>query len=92
LERAQRRDLAGAVQVASLEEKQGMPMRSNAVVLQRFNQLPEIEEIEVAPPKRDEVMVRVVNAGVCRSEVPAIHGKRSIPLPIVLGHEGGRSS
>ncbi len=63
-------------------------MRSRAVVLRRFNQLPEIEEIEVAPPKRDEVMVRVVNAGVCRSEVPAIYGKRAIPLPIVLGHEG----
>jgi len=60
-------------------------MRSNAVVLQRFNQLP---EIEVAPPKRDEVMIRVVNAGVCRSEAPAIHGKRSVPLPIVLGHGG----
>lgn len=62
-----------------------MPMRSSAVVLQRFTYLP---EIEVAPLKRDEVIVRVVNAGVCRSEAPAIHGKKSIPLPIVPGHEG----
>ncbi len=63
-------------------------MRSKAVVLRQFNQVPEAEEIEVAPPGREEVMVRVVNAGVCRSDVPAIYGKRSIPLPIVLGHEG----
>jgi len=63
-------------------------MRSKAVMLREFNKLPSIEEIDVAAPRRGEVMVRVVNAGVCRSEVPAIHGKRSIPLPIVLGHEG----
>lgn len=63
-------------------------MRSKAVVLREFNQPLKIEEIDVAPPKRGEVMVRVVHAGVCRSEVPAIHGKRAIPLPIVLGHEG----
>jgi Zn-dependent alcohol dehydrogenase len=60
-------------------------MRSNAVVLQRFTHLP---EIEVAALNRVAAMVRVVNAGVCRSEAPAIHCKRSIPLPIVPGHEG----
>jgi S-(hydroxymethyl)glutathione dehydrogenase/alcohol dehydrogenase len=65
-----------------------MAMRSKAVVLHQFNQPLMVEEIEVDLPKRNEVMVRVVNAGVCRSEVPAIQGKRSIPLPIVLGHEG----
>jgi S-(hydroxymethyl)glutathione dehydrogenase/alcohol dehydrogenase len=63
-------------------------MRSRAVVLRQFDQPPRIEEIEVAPPARGEVLVRIVNAGVCRSELPVIHGQRSIPLPIVLGHEG----
>jgi S-(hydroxymethyl)glutathione dehydrogenase / alcohol dehydrogenase len=63
-------------------------MRSKAVILREFNKSLSIEEIEVAPPRRNEVMVRVVNAGVCRSELPAIRGQRSIPLPIVLGHEG----
>jgi len=62
-----------------------MPRRSSAVVLQRFTYLP---EIEVAPLKRDEVMVRVVNAGVCWSEAPVVHGKRSIPLPIVPVYGG----
>jgi S-(hydroxymethyl)glutathione dehydrogenase/alcohol dehydrogenase len=65
-----------------------MGMRSRAVVLRRFDDVPEVEEIEVAPPGRGEVLVRVVNAGVCRSELPAIRGKRALPLPIVLGHEG----
>ena len=63
-------------------------MHSKAILLQRFNEVPDAVEIDVAPPKKDEVMVRVVNAGVCRSEMPAIQGKRPIPLPIVLGHEG----
>ena len=34
-------------------------------------------------------MVRIVNAGVCRSELQAIKGKMPLlPRPIVLGHEG----
>jgi len=64
-------------------------MRSKAVLLREFNQPLSIEEIAVAPPRHGEVMVRVVNAGVCRSELQAIKGKMPLlPRPIVLGHEG----
>src|SRR5512133_3559431 len=63
-------------------------MRSKAAVLYECNQLIQIEEIEVAPPKAHEVLIRVVNAGVCHSELGVIRGTRPAPLPVVLGHEG----
>jgi len=51
-----------------------------------------VEEIEVDPPKRDEVRVRVVASGVCGSDVHVAGGRVSphLPtkLPMVLGHEG----
>jgi S-(hydroxymethyl)glutathione dehydrogenase/alcohol dehydrogenase len=36
----------------------------------------------------DEVRVRIVNAGVCHSDVSVIDGTIPFPTPVVLGHEG----
>ncbi len=47
-----------------------------------------VEEIEVAPPKEGEVLVRMVAAGVCHSDYHAIAGDMPVPAPIILGHEG----
>ncbi|KAG9468384.1 hypothetical protein GDO78_022859 [Eleutherodactylus coqui] len=47
-----------------------------------------IEEIEVAPPKAHEVRIKIVSAGICRSDDHVIHGDlSSIKFPIILGHE-----
>jgi Zn-dependent alcohol dehydrogenase len=46
------------------------------------------DEIDLAPPGRDEVLVRILATGICRSDLSYIEGKWPIPLPIVLGHEG----
>lgn len=46
-----------------------------------------IEEIEVAPPREDEVLVRMVGVGVCHTDIVCRDGF-PVPLPIVLGHEG----
>ncbi|HEV7874051.1 MAG TPA: zinc-dependent alcohol dehydrogenase family protein [Enterovirga sp.] len=46
-----------------------------------------IEEVDVAPPGRDEVLVRIAAAGLCHSDLSAINGDRPRPTPIALGHE-----
>lgn len=46
-----------------------------------------IEELDLAPPARDEVLVRVRAAGLCHSDLSVIDGNRLRPVPMVLGHE-----
>ena len=47
-----------------------------------------VEQLELEGPRRDEVLVRVLASGICRSDLSYIDGKWPIPTPIVLGHEG----
>lgn len=46
-----------------------------------------IEELELAPPGDGEVLVRVVAAGLCHSDLSVINGDRPRPVPMALGHE-----
>ena len=46
-----------------------------------------IEEIELAPPGRDELLVRIKAAGLCHSDLSVINGDRPRPMPMALGHE-----
>lgn len=46
-----------------------------------------IEELDLAPPGRDEVLVRIVAAGLCHSDLSVINGDRPRPMPMALGHE-----
>ena len=46
-----------------------------------------IEELDLAAPGRDEVLVRVRAAGLCHSDLSVIDGNRLRPVPMVLGHE-----
>lgn len=46
-----------------------------------------IETVELAPPRSGEVVVRVVAAGLCHSDLSVIDGSRPRPMPMVLGHE-----
>ena len=47
-----------------------------------------MDEVELAAPRRDEVLVRVLASGICRSDLSYMDGKWPIPCPVVLGHEG----
>lgn len=44
--------------------------------------------LDLAPPQQGEVLVRVVAAGLCHSDLSVINGDRPRPAPMVLGHEG----
>lgn len=46
-----------------------------------------IEELDLALPGRDEVLVRIRAAGLCHSDLSVIDGNRLRPVPMVLGHE-----
>ena len=63
-------------------------MKISAAVLYELGGRLEIEELELEPPKEDEVLVKVAAAGVCHSDLSVIDGVIPWPLPSVLGHEG----
>jgi len=46
------------------------------------------DDVEVRGPEPHEVRVRIVNAGLCHSDVSVIDGTIPFPTPVVLGHEG----
>lgn len=50
----------------------------------------QIEEIQVAPPKAGEVLVRLVATGVCHTDAYTLSGDDPEGIfPSILGHEGG---
>lgn len=46
-----------------------------------------IRELELDPPKRGEILVRIKAAGLCHSDLSVINGDRPRPTPMALGHE-----
>ncbi len=46
-----------------------------------------VETLELLPPRGGEVLVRVVTAGLCHSDLSHIDGTLRKPFPLVLGHE-----
>jgi S-(hydroxymethyl)glutathione dehydrogenase / alcohol dehydrogenase len=64
-------------------------MRVRAAVLHEPRRPLVVEEVELAPPRDDEVLVRVAAAGVCHSDVRLADGELGEGRwPMVLGHEG----
>jgi alcohol dehydrogenase len=70
-------------------------MKIKAAVLNRMNASPPyveskpltITEVELDPPGYGEVLVKIVAAGLCHSDLSVIDGNRPRPLPMLLGHE-----
>jgi Zn-dependent alcohol dehydrogenase len=46
------------------------------------------DDVAVRDPQPHEVRVRIVNAGLCHSDVSVIDGTIPFPTPVILGHEG----
>ncbi|PZP48072.1 MAG: alcohol dehydrogenase [Pseudopedobacter saltans] len=46
-----------------------------------------IEEVELDPPGKAEVLIKIKAAGLCHSDLSVIDGNRPRPLPMALGHE-----
>lgn len=63
-------------------------MLSKAAVIYNPGEKYVIETIEVASPKANEVMVKIVGCGLCHTDELAQTGIIPITMPVVLGHEG----
>ena len=46
-----------------------------------------VDEIDLEGPGPGEVLVEIVGAGLCHSDLSVVDGSRPRPLPMVLGHE-----
>ncbi|QDF99006.1 S-(hydroxymethyl)glutathione dehydrogenase/class III alcohol dehydrogenase [Azoarcus sp. DD4] len=65
-------------------------IKSRAAVAWGPNQPLEITEVDVAPPKAGEVLVRIVATGVCHTDAFTLSGADPEGIfPSILGHEGG---
>lgn len=61
---------------------------SKRAVLVEANQAVEVWEHPVSSPRQGEIVVRVLMAGVCGTDVHFWRGEVDLPGPLVLGHEG----
>jgi len=64
-------------------------MKMRAAVLEQFGEPLAIHEVELAEPRSDEVLVRLLACGVCHTDLYTASGADpSGYAPTVLGHEG----
>ena len=65
-----------------------MTRKVKAAVLYEYGKPLVMEEVSLDPPKRGEVLMRMVASGICHSDVNVVNGDEKAPLlPIILGHE-----
>ena len=59
-------------------------LRANLVDIKHFV----LEEVEESTPGKNDVLIKVVNCGVCGTDISAYYGHHAfIKCPIILGHE-----
>ena len=63
-------------------------MKTKAAIAYEVKQPVVVEEIEVRPPRENEVMIKIAASGVCHSDLSLLNGTIVHTLPEVLGHEG----
>ncbi|XP_078004579.1 alcohol dehydrogenase 1A-like [Phascolarctos cinereus] len=65
----------------------GKVIKCKAAVLWELNKALSIEEIEVAPPKANEVRIKIVATGICSSDDHVISGQGITPSGITLSQQ-----
>jgi len=64
-------------------------MQITAAVARAKNAPLSLEEVSLSEPRADEVLVRLVAAGICHTDISMRdHVIYPVPHPVVLGHEG----
>jgi aryl-alcohol dehydrogenase len=63
-------------------------VRATVALLEEVGAPLKLAEVELGPPAEGEILVRIVGAGICHTDISAAEGKIPLPLPTVLGHEG----
>ena len=62
-------------------------MKMKAAVCRAYNKPISIEEVELSPPKANEVLVKTMYTALCHSDWSAVAGYLGVSIPAVLGHE-----
>jgi len=65
----------------------GTPLKISAAVTHQQGEDFQIEQVELAEPQANEVLIRIVATGVCHTDAVA-RDLGLTPYPVVLGHEG----
>jgi D-arabinose 1-dehydrogenase-like Zn-dependent alcohol dehydrogenase len=68
-----------------------MPCKVKAAVTLGYQQPFVIKDVEVAPPGKDEILVKIVATGVCHTDAVMRDNPGVVPMPAILGHEGAGS-
>jgi len=63
-------------------------MKIKAAIIYKPNDPYVIEEVDLAEPKANEVLVKVVASGYCHTDYLVASGQMAPIHPVVLGHEG----
>jgi NDMA-dependent alcohol dehydrogenase len=63
-------------------------MKTKAAVLWGLQEKWQVEEVELDPPKENEVLVKLTASGLCHSDEHLVTGDIPMPFPVVGGHEG----
>ena len=64
-------------------------MKTQAAVLRVQKQPVSVETLDIDPPRRGEVLIKIAGAGVCRSDYHYVDGHlKNFQAPMILGHEG----
>eukprot|EP01117_Protostelium_nocturnum_P020544 TRINITY_DN9296_c0_g1_i1.p1 TRINITY_DN9296_c0_g1~~TRINITY_DN9296_c0_g1_i1.p1 ORF type:complete len:380 (-),score=83.78 TRINITY_DN9296_c0_g1_i1:82-1221(-) len=72
-----------------MSEHQGKPIKCRAAVAWEASKPLSVEEVEVGPPQKGEVRIKLTATGVCHTDHYTLSGKDSEGIfPVILGHEG----
>ncbi|WP_226016590.1 zinc-binding dehydrogenase [Novosphingobium sp. FKTRR1] len=64
-------------------------MKIKAMVAHAPNTPLVCEELDLAPPRHDEVLIEIMASGLCHTDLSQLEGKAApYPFPVVVGHEG----
>lgn len=63
-------------------------MKIQAAVIPAAHAPFQMQEVELAAPGPGQILVRIVGAGLCHTDLVAAEGMMPIAMPAVLGHEG----
>jgi len=69
---------------------EGQVIKCKAAIAWEAGKPLSIEDIEVAPPKKDEVRIKILYSGLCHTDAYTLSGQDPEgAFPVILGHEGG---
>ncbi|XP_034970080.1 alcohol dehydrogenase 1-like isoform X1 [Zootoca vivipara] len=67
----------------------GKVIKCKAAIIWEVGQMPSVEEVEVAPPKSQEIRVKIVATGICATDYHVVKGIfPNVDYPVIAGHEG----